>query len=230
MSYISVRIKTSLMLGLSMLLAASCSKDEVEPELIINPIEDETIAPEANSRITVTFTSALEWQASCTDSWASVLPASGEGGTHTLTVTAHENVATDTRSTNLELTSGSLQKSVTLIQEAAREFITLEQTEYTIPAEGKVVSILFYTNMERDKFSIQRTAGWLTEGRDTETRAAAHYEFSVNVEKNPDTQPRFAELRFIRKADSSVLTIITFTQKGMEVYEDSHLKAAKSLV
>lgn len=76
---------------------------------------------------------------------------------------------------------------------------------------------MFYTNMERDKFSIQRTADWLTEGRDTETHAAAHYEFSVNVGKNPDIQPRFAELHFIRKADLSVLVIITFTQKGMEV-------------
>ncbi len=217
MSHIPVRIKTSLMFGLSMLLVISCSKDEVKPELIINPIEDGTIAPEANSRITVTFTSALKWQASCTDSWASASPASGESGTHTLTVTANENVATDTRSTKLELTSGSLQKSLTLIQEAARGFITLGQTEYTIPAEGKVVSIMFYTNMERDKFSIQRTADWLTEGRDTKTRTAAHYEFSVNVGKNPDTQPRFAELHFIRKADSSVLAIITFTQKGMEV-------------
>lgn len=187
------------------------------------------LASEGNSKATITFTSALEWQANCSADWVDISPASGKAGAATITVTAEENSTTTSRNATIILISGSLQEKIQLTQEAGEmDVIELEQANYDMPVEGGVLEIIFSTNMSSDDFSIFASrVDWLTQ--DTKTRVVSKYVLKLNVLENSDKGSRNAEINFVRNVDSKILATVKITQKGTSSSSSTDYSADKSV-
>lgn len=115
-------MKTSyyILFVLCLFLTVSCSEDKVEPYISLETTGDITIDSQAGAEATVRFTSSAEWQASTTSDWFTYSPSSGDGGTFDISVTAKSlNNTGSTRLGTLILTSGTINKKITLKQEAS---------------------------------------------------------------------------------------------------------------
>lgn len=224
-----MKTKSFILFFLCLFLITACSEDEINPEISIETSGNLMLTSESNSKATVTFTSALEWQANCAADWVDISPASGKAGAATITVTAEENSTTTTRNATIILISGSLQEKIQLTQEAGEmDVIELEQANYDMPVEGGVLEIVFSTNMASDDFSIFASrVDWLTQ--DTKTRAVSKYVLKLNVLENSDKGSRNAELNFVRNADSKILATVKITQKGTSSSSSTDYSADKSV-
>lgn len=187
------------------------------------------LASEGNSKATITFTSALEWQAKCSADWVDISPASGKAGAVKITVTAEENSTASSRNATIILISGSLQEKIQLTQEAGEmDVVELEQVNYDMPVEGGALEIVFSTNMATDDFTIFASkVDWLTQ--DTKTRVVSKYVLKLNVLENSDKGPRNAEINFVRNVDSKILATVKITQKGTSSSSSTDYSADKSV-
>ena len=114
-----MKIKSFFLFFLCFFLVMACSDKELAPGFAIENSGDIVINAGVGSTTVFSFTSAREWKASCSADWLSVSPLSGESGKASLTVTTKsENSTTVERSATLVLTSGTVQKEITLTQEA----------------------------------------------------------------------------------------------------------------
>ena len=210
-----MKIKSFFLFFLCFFLVMACSDKEVDPGFAIENSGDIVINAGVGSTTVFSFTSAREWKASCSADWLSVSPLSGESGKASLTVTTKsENSTTVERSATLVLTSGTVQKEITLTQEAGEiGFIEPDLSEYRMPVEGGVLKIGFSTNMGEDEFAIYFSkVDWLNQNEGG--RAVSEYGMRINVLANPDEDSRSAEFTFIRKVDSKQLATIKVVQAG----------------
>lgn len=226
---LSMKTKSFILFFLCLFLVTACSEDEINPEFSIETTGNVMLASEGNSKATITFTSALEWQANCSADWVDISPASGKAGAATITVTAEENSTTTSRNATIILISGSLQEKIQLTQEAGEmDVIELEQANYDMPVEGGVLEIIFSTNMSSDDFSIFASrVDWLTQ--DTKTRVVSKYVLKLNVLENSDKGSRNAEINFVRNVDSKILATVKITQKGTSSSSSTDYSADKSV-
>ena len=217
-----MKMKSFFLFFLCLFLVAACSDKEIEPSFAIENSGGVVINPEVGSTTIVSFTSAREWKASCSADWLSVSPLSGESGKATLTLTTKsENSTTVDRSATLVLSSGTVQKEITLTQEAGEVgFIEPDLTEYRMPVGGGVLLIGFSTNMGEDEFQIQSSPGvdWLNQNEGG--RAVSEYGVKLNVLANPDDDSRSVNFIFTRKADSKVLATVKLVQAGKLTRDD----------
>lgn len=211
-----MKMKSFFLFFLCLFLVAACSDKEVEPSFAIENSGGVVINPEVGSTTIFSFTSAREWKAACSADWLSVSPLSGESGKATLTLTTKsENSTTVDRSATLVLSSGTVQKEITLTQEAGEiGFIEPDLTEYRMPVGGGVLIIGFSTNMGDDEFQIQSSpdVDWLNQNEGG--RAVSEYGVKLNVLANPDNDSRSVNFTFTRKADSKVLATVKLVQAG----------------
>lgn len=152
-------MKQYLLSFIFIILAISCTEQEIEPDFSFQSDTDEiTLAATANSQTVIRFTSTREWQASTNSQWLGVTPASGEAGTCEVTLTAYStNQEKTSRSAVLQLVSDGLTQSLTVTQSAA-DYVTLEQTTYYINAEGGALEINFTSNLSTDELFIYGTS------------------------------------------------------------------------
>jgi hypothetical protein len=89
----------------------SCSSDEDknDPELIVST--DNLAFTKDGGDNTIHIKTNQKWTVASSESWCTVLPASGEGtGTIKLTVSAQANTTTDVRNATLTITAGNIKK------------------------------------------------------------------------------------------------------------------------
>lgn len=93
-------------LGLLFILCQGCLEDKEEnpapesPSITVESGEDIPVFETAGSTASLTFTATSDWTVSVDDaasSWLSVSPASGEAGTHTLSLVTVANESYDER-------------------------------------------------------------------------------------------------------------------------------------
>ncbi|WP_026207187.1 M64 family metallopeptidase [Butyricimonas synergistica] len=211
-----MKMKSFFLFLLCFFLVAACSDKEIEPSFAIENSSGVVINPEVGSTTIFSFTSAREWKASCSADWLSVSPLSGESGKATLTITTKsENSTTVDRSATLVLSSGTVRKEITLMQEAGEiGFIEPDLTEYRMPVEGGVLQIGFSTNMGNDEFQIESSPNvdWLNQNEGG--RAVAKYGVRLNVLANPGDDSRSVDFMFTRKVDAKVMATVKLTQAG----------------
>lgn len=210
-----MKMKSFFLFFLCLFLVAACSDKEIEPSFAIENSGDVVINPEVGSTTVFSFTSSREWKASCSADWLSVSPLSGESGKASLTVTAKSaNSTTVDRSATIVLSSGTVQKEITLTQEAGEiGFIDPDLTEYRMPVEGGVLNIGFSTNMEKGEFAIYSSkVDWVNQN--VGGRAVSDYGLSVNILANTGNDSRSTEFTFVREVDSKLLATVKVVQAG----------------
>ena len=101
---------------LTAVLAAGCTEETEDAVRVTSSTVVEIYSVEKQSA-TVDFQTSASWTASCSAGWLSFSPAKGEAGNHSITlVTTATNRTKSPRSAQLNIRSGSMQKTVTVIQ------------------------------------------------------------------------------------------------------------------
>lgn len=138
-----MKMKSFFLFFLCLFLVAACSDKEVEPGFAIENSGDIVVNWEGGSTMVFSFTSAREWKASCSADWLSVSPLSGESGKASLTVTAKSaNSTAVDRSATIVLSSGTVQKEITLTQEAGDYKIDKSVRTLQTASEGNGIPII----------------------------------------------------------------------------------------
>lgn len=148
------KIKTGfglLLTVLSSLLFVACSEggDDVRPcpFTVTSSQEHVALACDKNSRLTVRFTAAENWQASVDADWATVTPMTGSAGEHAVSLVAKSFNNTGTvRQGTLTFTSASGSITVPFTQDKT-DVVNLEQSKYSVGTEGGELSVHFSSNI-----------------------------------------------------------------------------------
>lgn len=224
-------MKTSyyILFILCLFLTVSCSEDKIEPNISLETTGDITIDSQAGAEATVRFTSSAEWQASTTSDWFTYSPSSGDGGTFDISVTAKSlNNTGSTRLGTLILTSGTVNKKITLKQEVDGS-IQVEQNSYNVSAAGENIEIRFSTNIPQDELQVYGSQKWLTSTK--RTRTSSSYSIYLTVLPNTDNSSRVAYIYFAKGTgvEQKILNTVTITQQGLSSGQSTDYSADKKV-
>lgn len=188
-----VKQKTLAGVLLALFFAASCEDlPNIPVSINLGVSPKEVTIPAGGGSATVSFTSPVAWQASSSESWLEISPASGEAGEITLTLTASVNETFDQRSATVTVTvpSANLSEAVKVIQPGAEPpfvpSLEVSAESLSVPAAGGSFSITITSNVD-----------WKAECAATDWIALSNLSgnagtstISVSVLENTATQPR----------------------------------------
>lgn len=130
-------------LAAAALFLTGCNKEDSEPAPEITPTGSSVAqfssgiqVSAAATDVTLTFTSAADWQAKADASWIVITPASGKKGDISVVVSVEKNEALEARSAKVTVSSGDISKAVTVTQ-AGRDKVlitgvTLDRPDATL--------------------------------------------------------------------------------------------------
>ena len=197
--------KSKTFLGALVVLICAIACDTLPPlpdsvKLGVTP--PEVTIPAEGGTATVSFSSPLVWQASSSESWLRITPASGEAGDITITLSADENTSEEERSATVTVSIVNYNKSesVTVIQRGKEQDnppgpeptpeLSVTPLQSVFPADGGSASLSVTSNVA---WSAEASDQWIVidpaqgEGDATVT---------VSVVKNEIEEPRSGAIVF----------------------------------
>lgn len=97
------------------ILPTSCKSESVVlPELVV--AKEEIVCSKESSTTILSITSNMQWKAVSSESWCTLSPVSGVAGTRQLDVSVTENTLSMSREAVITITSGSVSKTVKVLQ------------------------------------------------------------------------------------------------------------------
>ena len=100
---------------LMVILPTSCKSESVVlPELMV--AKEEIACSKESSTTILSITSNMQWKAISSESWCTLSPASGVAGTRQVDVSVTENTLSMSREAVITITSGSVSKTVKVLQ------------------------------------------------------------------------------------------------------------------
>ncbi|MEA5006898.1 MAG: BACON domain-containing carbohydrate-binding protein [Rikenellaceae bacterium] len=204
------RICFSAVLGLILLMNAACSKQGSDNP----PGGDESLSLSVSSltsnskgtKTTFSITATGNWTVSCTDSWCTVSPASGKGNA-TVNVDIAENPSTDTRSTKITVTSGSLKSEIGVTQ-SEKSTILLTGKSRSVDSQGGKISVELKSNITFD-IIIPPDALWISH---LGTKALTNNTVEFGIAENMSYTPRSAKVIF-REKGGTLADTLTINQE-----------------
>lgn len=153
--------KIALFLAMAVAALACTPEETVTPELKVLTEASELVAPQAESQVYIDFETNVAWTATIEANDWSVLspnPATGEAGTHKLTVTCLANGTNDSRTVKVTITAQDKVEEVVITQ-AQKDALTVGEKTFTVPADGGNIEFTVAHNVE---FTATTEADWLT--------------------------------------------------------------------
>lgn len=189
-------------LGLLLMLCQGCSEDKEEnppapesPSITVESEEDIPVFDTAGSTLALTFTTTSDWTASvdgAASGWLSVSPASGEAGTHTLSLVTTANDSYDERNASVTITSGSVKKTITVTQKQ-KDALLLTSNKVELEAEGGDFSIELQANVEVTYEIESGAQTWLTPV--ARSRGLTSSFLAFHAEANEEAEARQAVIK-----------------------------------
>lgn len=189
-------------LGLLLMLCQGCSEDKEEnppapgsPSITVESEEDIPVFDTAGSTLALTFTTTSDWTASvdgAASGWLSVSPASGEAGTHTLSLVTTANDSYDERNASVTITSGSVKKTLTVTQKQ-KDALILTSNKVELEAEGGDFSIDLQANVEVTYEIESGAQTWLTPV--ARSRGLTSSVLAFHAEANEEAEARQAVIK-----------------------------------
>lgn len=189
-------------LGLLLMLCQGCSEDKEEnppapesPSITVESEEDIPVFDTAGGTLALTFTTTSDWTASvdgAASGWLSVSPASGEAGTHTLSLVTTANDSYDERNASVTITSGSVKKTLTVTQKQ-KDALLLTSNKVELEAEGGDFSIKLQANVEVTYEIESGAQTWLTPV--ARSRGLTSSVLAFHAEANEETEARQAVIK-----------------------------------
>lgn len=189
-------------LGLLLMLCQGCSEDKEEnppapesPSITVESEEDIPVFDTAGGTLALTFTTTSDWTASvdgAASGWLSVSPASGEAGTHTLSLVTTANDSYDERNASVTITSGSVKKTITVTQKQ-KDALLLTSNKVELEAEGGDFSIDLQANVEVTYEIESGAQTWLTPV--ARSRGLTSSVLAFHAEANEEAEARQAVIK-----------------------------------
>ena len=189
-------------LGLLLMLCQGCSEDKEEnppapesPSITVESEEDIPVFDTAGGTLALTFTTTSDWTASVdgtASGWLSVSPASGEAGTHTLSLVTTANDSYDERNASVTITSGSVKKTITVTQKQ-KDALILTSNKVEVDAEGGDFSIELQANVEVTYEIESGAQTWLTPV--ARSRGLTSSFLAFHAEANEEAEARQAVIK-----------------------------------
>lgn len=189
-------------LGLLLMLCQGCSEDKEEnppapesPSITVESEEDIPVFDTAGGTLALTFTTTSDWTASvdgAASGWLSVSPASGEAGTHTLSLVTTANDSYDERNASVTITSGSVKKTITVTQKQ-KDALILTSNKVELEAEGGDFSIALQANVEVTYEIESGAQTWLTPV--ARSRGLTSSVLAFHAEANEEAEARQAVIK-----------------------------------
>lgn len=189
-------------LGLLLMLCQGCSEDKEEnppapesPSITVESEEDIPVFDTAGGTLALTFTTTSDWTASvdgAASGWLSVSPASGEAGTHTLSLVTTANDSYDERNASVTITSGSVKKTITVTQKQ-KDALILTSNKVELEAEGGDFSIELQANVEVTYEIESGAQTWLTPV--ARSRGLTSSFLAFHAEANEEAEARQAVIK-----------------------------------
>lgn len=189
-------------LGLLLMLCQGCSEDKEEnppapesPSITVESEEDIPVFDTAGGTLALTFTTTSDWTASvdgAASGWLSVSPASGEAGTHTLSLVTTANDSYDERNASVTITSGSVKKTLTVTQKQ-KDALILTSNKVELEAEGGDFSIELQANVEVTYEIESGAQTWLTPV--ARSRGLTSSVLAFHAEANEEAEARQAVIK-----------------------------------
>ena len=189
-------------LGLLLMLCQGCSEDKEEnppapesPSITVESEEDIPVFDTAGGTLALTFTTTSDWTASvdgAASGWLSVSPASGEAGTHTLSLVTTANDSYDERNASVTITSGSVKKTLTVTQKQ-KDALILTSNKVEVDAEGGDFSIELQANVEVTYEIESGAQTWLTPV--ARSRGLTSSVLAFHAEANEEAEARQAVIK-----------------------------------
>ena len=189
-------------LGLLLMLCQGCSEDKEEnppapesPSITVESEEDIPVFDTAGGTLALTFTTTSDWTASvdgAASGWLSVSPASGEAGTHTLSLVTTANDSYDERNASVTITSGSVKKTITVTQKQ-KDALILTSNKVELEAEGGDFSIDLQANVEVTYEIESGAQTWLTPV--ARSRGLTSSVLAFHAEANEEAEARQAVIK-----------------------------------
>ena len=189
-------------LGLLLMLCQGCSEDKEEnppapesPSITVESEEDIPVFDTAGGTLALTFTTTSDWTASvdgAASGWLSVSPASGEAGTHTLSLVTTANDSYDERNASVTITSGSVKKTITVTQKQ-KDALLLTSNKVELEAEGGDFSIDLQVNVEVTYEIESGAQTWLTPV--ARSRGLTSSVLAFHAEANEEAEARQAVIK-----------------------------------
>ena len=189
-------------LGLLLMLCQGCSEDKEEnppapesPSITVESEEDIPVFDTAGGTLALTFTTTSDWTASvdgAASGWLSVSPASGEAGTHTLSLVTTANDSYDERNASVTITSGSVKKTLTVTQKQ-KDALLLTSNKVELEAEGGDFSIDLQANVEVTYEIESGAQTWLTPV--ARSRGLTSSVLAFHAEANEEAEARQAVIK-----------------------------------
>lgn len=149
----------------------------------------------AGGTLALTFTTTSDWTASVdgtASGWLSVSPASGEAGTHTLSLVTTANDSYDERNASVTITSGSVKKTITVTQKQ-KDALILTSNKVELEAEGGDFSIDLQANVEVTYEIESGAQTWLTPV--ARSRGLTSSVLAFHAEANEEAEARQAVIK-----------------------------------
>ena len=153
---------------------------------------------------TVNVTANCDWKVSCSASWLTINPMSGNSNA-TLTISAQENTTTTQREATVTVTGGGFTRTISASQKGADVKLTVspQTLDYSYKAEEKTVAIT--TNAS---WTISSDQAWCTVGKSS---GSGNENIAIKVSQNNSPDKRTANVK-ITAGDKT--ETVTLTQNG----------------
>ncbi|MBQ8442176.1 MAG: BACON domain-containing protein [Bacteroides sp.] len=127
-------------------LSACSDKEEVvNPSIVLSGSGSYVFDTEGGTQ-TLSFQSAKAWTASSGQGWCKVTPASGMGGSGSITLTVEENATYDERNTNVIIRSEGISQSIVVTQKQ-KDALTVTSNKLEVPAQEGTAEIEVKANV-----------------------------------------------------------------------------------
>lgn len=159
----------------------SCQKI---PELtLIGPSSFEIWADGGNE--TISFTANGQWQASCSESWISVSPSSGNAadGPVSISLSCSANATYDERNATVSISMDGLSQTVAVHQQANLGLIVPTKV-YELQAGANTIEVEVQANID---YSISPSVSWIVH---TGTKALSNRKLSFSIKENTSYDER----------------------------------------
>lgn len=195
-------------------ILSGCTKDDPKPDPKPKPGGNETLTVSTTSftvnskgvKSTFTITASGAWSISGGDAWCIVSPSSGSGNA-TVHIEVLENTSANTRTTKIDVTSGSLKREIAVTQ-SEKSTILLTGKSLNIDCNGGVAKAEVQTNIDFDLI-IPSNVTWITH---ISTKALQTKVIEFNISKNTQTQVRSAEI-ILREKSGTLSDTLTVNQE-----------------
>ncbi len=193
----------------ALLFIVACTE---EPYLNLTGDSFYTVESEGK-QVTVQFSTNYPWKATSSASWLTVLPASGEAGSHTILLTVAANTDYDTRTASVTITSEGLSQSISVSQDEKKGFV-INETSFRINSSGGSIKVPLSANVAYTVSVSNNSSSWLSV---TQTKAMNSYTLDVVAQKNETYDERRGEITVSANGQSSTISIVQDALEGLIV-------------